>query len=136
ALWGLWASSFGAAPWLAVRFQRVAACRPRAVHDDAQSRQILAFVPWPDVRFGSKADIRAAKSHARFTPKSGIDHGSHSDPRAKKETAWWRSLGNTGQALSSSGSCLGAGLQKGKEIGISNLCMRGYHSVRQALVGF
>ena len=24
----------------------------------------------PDVRFGSKADIRAAKSHVRFTPES------------------------------------------------------------------
>jgi hypothetical protein len=25
-----------------------------------------------DVRFGSKADIRVAKSHVRFTPKAGI----------------------------------------------------------------
>jgi hypothetical protein len=35
------------------------------------SRQILAFAPWRDVRFGSKADIRAAKCHVRFTPESG-----------------------------------------------------------------
>ena len=25
----------------------------------------------PDVRFGSKADIRSAKSYVRFTPESG-----------------------------------------------------------------
>jgi hypothetical protein len=34
-------------------------------------RQILAFAPWRDVRFGSKADICSAKSHVRFTPESG-----------------------------------------------------------------
>jgi hypothetical protein len=27
---------------------------------------------WADVRFGSKADISAAKSHVRFTPESDI----------------------------------------------------------------
>src|SRR5262249_36791525 len=34
--------------------------------------QEMAFSRQPcDVRFGSKADICAAKSHVRFTPKSG-----------------------------------------------------------------
>jgi hypothetical protein len=33
-------------------------------------RQILAFAPWQDVRFGSLADIRSAKGHVRFTPNS------------------------------------------------------------------
>jgi hypothetical protein len=28
-----------------------------------------------DVRFGSLTDIRAAKSHVRFTPNSGINDG-------------------------------------------------------------
>src|SRR5262245_24794382 len=36
ALCQLWASFSGVAPWLAVRFHRIAACRPRAVHDDAK----------------------------------------------------------------------------------------------------
>jgi len=35
-------------------------------------RQILAFSPCQDVRFGSKADIRGAKSHVRFTPECDI----------------------------------------------------------------
>jgi hypothetical protein len=30
-------------------------------------REILTFAPWQDVRFGSKADICAAKSDVRFT---------------------------------------------------------------------
>jgi hypothetical protein len=34
-------------------------------------RQVLAFAPWRDVRFGSKADMCIAKGHVRFTPKSG-----------------------------------------------------------------
>src|SRR5215467_7020617 len=33
-------------------------------------RQMLAFAPWQDVRFGSEADICAAISHVRFTPNS------------------------------------------------------------------
>jgi hypothetical protein len=31
----------------------------------------IILTVWPDVHFGSKADIRAAKRHVRFTPKSG-----------------------------------------------------------------
>src|SRR5262245_48035527 len=44
--------------------------------------QILAFAPWQDVRFGSKAGIRAAKSHVRFTPESR---------HWLVQVAWWRS---------------------------------------------
>ena len=36
-------------------------------------RQILAFAPWQDVRFGSKADMCGAQDHVRFTPNSDID---------------------------------------------------------------
>jgi hypothetical protein len=61
--------------------------------------QILGFAPRQDVRFGSKADICAAKSHVRFTPNSDresrhrfivrivlwsateeVDHAGRSDP--------------------------------------------------------
>jgi len=34
----------------------------------------------PRVRFGSKADIRVAKSHVRFTPKSGHLQRKHRCP--------------------------------------------------------
>jgi hypothetical protein len=34
-------------------------------------RQILAFAPWQDARFGSKADMCTAKAYVRFAPKSG-----------------------------------------------------------------
>jgi hypothetical protein len=38
---------------------------------DLPSRQGAAGLPSGYVRFGSKADICAAKGHVRFTPKSG-----------------------------------------------------------------
>jgi len=38
-------------------------------------RQIPAFAPWQDVRFGSKADICGAKGHVRFTPNSDRKSG-------------------------------------------------------------
>jgi hypothetical protein len=36
----------------------------------AGAREVLVLKP-ADVRFGSKADIRAAKTHVRFAPESG-----------------------------------------------------------------
>src|SRR5262245_59939878 len=33
-------------------------------------RQILAFAPWQDVRFGSLADVVVSRIDARFTPES------------------------------------------------------------------
>ena len=41
----------------------------------------------PTVRFGSKADMCGATRYVRFVPIADIDHVSHSDPRAKRETA-------------------------------------------------
>jgi hypothetical protein len=38
-------------------------------------RQILAFAPWQDVRFGSLADICSAKGHVRFAPNSNRESG-------------------------------------------------------------
>ncbi len=31
-------------------------------------RQIRAFTPWRDVRFGSKADMCSAQAHVRYVP--------------------------------------------------------------------
>jgi hypothetical protein len=45
---------------------RLLAKAKHAAHYD-----LLAGMPRPDVRFGSKADIRTAKNNVRFTPESG-----------------------------------------------------------------
>jgi hypothetical protein len=39
------------------------------------SRQILAFAPWRDVRFGSLTDICSAKGHVRFALNSDRESG-------------------------------------------------------------
>ena len=38
-------------------------------------REILVFVPWRDVRFGSVADMRTATSDVRYTPNSNCKNG-------------------------------------------------------------
>ena len=85
---------------------------PPAVHDHGKSYANLGFratpegigTRCPNVRFGSKADIRSAKRHVRFTPKSG-----HSDT-AKNRCPLCANSGHfafysiTSSARSSSGS--------------------------------
>jgi hypothetical protein len=44
-------------------------------------RQVLAFAPWQDVRFGSKADMCAAASHVRFTPNCDRESGHPQRPK-------------------------------------------------------
>src|SRR5262245_58819084 len=51
---------------------RVAACRPRRFTTILNPRQILVFPPWQDVRFGSEAHIRTAKSDICFIPESEL----------------------------------------------------------------
>src|SRR5262245_10340623 len=47
-------------------------------------RQIPAFAPWQDVRFGSLADVVVSRINVRFTPKSGHVRCNHGClPRAK-----------------------------------------------------
>jgi hypothetical protein len=41
-----------------------------------------------------KADMCGAARDVGFGPEADIDHVSHSNPSAKKETAWWRSPRN------------------------------------------
>jgi hypothetical protein len=46
----------------------------------------------PDVRFGSLADIRTAKSHVRFLPKSGHVRCNYACPLRAKSGHWSPSL--------------------------------------------
>jgi hypothetical protein len=42
--------------------------------------QMLAFALWEHVRFGSKADVRTAQSHVRFTPNRDRKSGHPMSP--------------------------------------------------------
>jgi hypothetical protein len=66
-------------------------------------------------------------------PIADIDHVSHIE--SKKETAWWRSLGNLVKPLCSGGGGLNVDLQEGQQVGIYRVCLGGRAAVREVLVG-
>jgi hypothetical protein len=94
----------------------------------------------------AKADFR--KGHVCFTPESAVQIGMSALGQKRTSITYLimisvlkkrppgGGLPKFGQALCSGGCCFGAGLQKGQEIGINDICLRGYHAVREALVGF
>ena len=59
-----------------------------------------------------KADMCSALAHVRFVPIADIDHVSHSDPRAKKETACWRSLRNLVKRFAQAAAALASAFRK------------------------
>ena len=77
----------------------------------------------------------SALAHVRFVPIADIDTYFVVIPERKRDRLVAVSS-KSSKAICSGGSCLGAGLQKGQEIGINRVRVRGYHAVRQALVGF
>ena len=58
-----------------------------------------------------KADMCSALGNVRFVPIAD-DHVSHSDPRAKKETACWRSLRNLVKRFAQAAAALASAFRK------------------------
>ena len=104
-------SPFGAGPSPAVRFHRVAACRPRRFTTMHNPRQILAFAPWQDGlgRPGFSVPItRKLLLRTRQREKAWRDAPEHRQPlasntsleqqRARDITAWLRQAGDEARA--------------------------------------
>jgi hypothetical protein len=62
-------------------------CLPRGSAQGIVTVQISTLVNRCDVRFGSLVDIRAAKRHVRFTPKSGHVRCNWVSAKGQKQTS-------------------------------------------------